>query len=87
MDVVVPIKLPDDLTDLDSERVSRDLLEQVVAESYRRGVLSLKQVRELLGFSSRFEADRFIHSRKATGYDVEDLKADLATMRKLGLVK
>ena len=85
MNVRVTVKLPDNLTDLDSDRVSRDVLEQVVAESYKNGQLSVKQLSGLLGFSSRFEAEDFIHRYKATGYGVDELKADLRTMEDLGL--
>lgn len=85
MEIQVSIELPDELAGLDSESVSRDVFEQVVAEGYKDGLLSLKQVRILLGFSSRFEAERFIHKRKATGYSVEDLETELRTMEDLGL--
>lgn len=85
MDIQVNIRLPDELVDLDSEKVSRDVFEQVVAEGYKDGQLSLKQVRILLGFPSRFEAEDFIHRRKATGYSLEDLKQELRTMEDLGL--
>lgn len=85
MQVQVKVTLPDNISDIDSERVSRDVLEQVVAEAYKNGRLSLKQVRLLLGFSSRFEAESFIHAHKATGYSVDDLKSDLKTLEDLGL--
>ena len=86
MDVSVTISLPDSLAGIDKNQVSRDVFEQVVAESYRTGKLSLKQVRLLLGFSSRFEAEDFIHSHKATGYTLEDLHKEMETMKKLGFV-
>lgn len=85
MQVEVKVTLPDVITDFDSEQVSRDVLEQVVAEAYKNGRLSLKQVRFLLGFSSRFEAESFVHARKANGYTVDDLKSDLKTLEDLGL--
>ena len=84
MDVQVTVTLPDDVSDLDSARVSREVFEQVVAESYKNGHLSLKQLRLLLGLSSRFEAEDFIHRHKATGYTLQDLKDDIATMERLG---
>lgn len=85
MEIDVKITLPDDLSGFDSEKVSRQVMEQVVAEGYRDGRLSLKQVQILLGFSSRVEAEGFLHARKATVYTVEDLKNDLENMKDLGL--
>lgn len=85
MEIEVTISLPDDLSGFDSVKVSRHVLEQVVAEGYRDGRLSIKQVRILLGFPSRMETEEFLHKRKATGYSVEDLRSDLENMRDLGL--
>lgn len=86
MDVNVTVILPDDFIDLDSEKVSRDVFEQVVAESYRCGRLGPAQVRKLLGFSSRFETEDFLHRHKAIVYTVEDLESDLRGMKDLGLL-
>jgi hypothetical protein len=83
--VNVNVTLPDDLTDLDSSKVSRDVLEQVVAVGYKEDRLSLKQVRLLLGFSSRLEAEDFLHRHRAMEYTTDDLKHDLETMDRLGL--
>ena len=85
MDVQVTIKLPDDLAELDGSTVSRDVLEQVVAEAYRSGRLGPVQVRKLLGFASRFETEDFLHRMGAMVYTVEDLEHDLETMSRLGL--
>jgi DNA-binding MarR family transcriptional regulator len=86
VEITLNIKMPDNISETDSSKVSRDVLEQVVAESYKAGKLSMKQVRLLLGFSSRFEAEDFIHSRGATGYTVDDLKKEIKTMEDLGLI-
>lgn len=47
--------LQDSLPDLETAA-----LEGLALEGYRRGVLSLAQVRELLGLSSRWEAQEFL---------------------------
>lgn len=86
MDINVQVTLPDNVENLDSEKVSREVFEQVVAEAYKDGRLGPRQVRKLLGFSSRFETEDFLHSRKAMEYTVEDLEADMATMKKLGII-
>ncbi len=85
MDVNVTVTLPDKFADLNSETVSRSVFEQVVAETYKNGNLSLKEVRLLLGLSSRYEAEEFIHRHKATGYTIEDLERELKSMEDLGL--
>ena len=86
MNVNVTVTLPDEIIEADSDLVSRHVFEQVVAEAYKNGRLSLKQVRILLGFSTRFEAENFIHKHKATGYTIGDLKREMKTMEDLGLV-
>lgn len=86
MDVKVTVTLPDEIVEANNDLVSRNVFEQVVAEAYKNGKLSLKQVRLLLGFSSRFEAEEFIHEHKASGYTIEELKREIKTMGDLGLV-
>ena len=85
MDIQVKVTLPDDFSSLDSSQVSRDVLEQVVIEGYKDGRLGPKQVRILLGFTSRFETEDFLHRHRAMEYTVDDLKSDLETMKDLGL--
>lgn len=86
MIVDVTVSLPDDLAELDSSVVSRDVYEQVVAEGYRTGRLGPVQVRKLLGFGSRFETEDFLHRMGAMVYTVEDLESDLQGMRDLGIL-
>ncbi len=86
MDVIVKVSLPDEISEGNNELVSRSVFEQVVAEAYKNGRLSLKQVRLLLGFSSRFEAEEFIHKHKAAGYSIDDLENEMKTMGDLGLL-
>jgi len=85
MDIQVSVKLPDELTNLDSSTVSRDVLEQVVIEGYKNGTLGPKQVRILLGFADRWETEEFLRRRRALDYTTEDLNDDLETIEKLGL--
>ena len=86
MDINVTVSLPDSLANIDKDQVSLEVFEQVVAESYKTGKISLREVRLLLGFSSRFEAEDFIHRRKATGYTLDDLKKEMESMKELGLI-
>lgn len=85
MDIEVSVKLPDELANLDSSTVSRDVLEQVVIEGYKSGTLGPKQVRLLLGFADRWETEEFLRRKGALEYTSEDLNDDLETLEKLGL--
>lgn len=85
MEVQVTVSIPDDIAEIDSSKVSRDVFEQVVAEAYRSGRLGPVQVRRLLGFETRLETEDFLHRMRAMVYTVEDLDHDLETMRRLGL--
>lgn len=85
MEIAVNISVPDEMLADESEKVSRRVLEQFVLEGYKTGKLSVKQVRELLNFSSRIETENFLHRSKAFDYTVEDLKKDFKTMEDSGL--
>ena len=86
MDIHVKIKLPDEILDLDSGSVSRDVLEQVVIEGYKSGSLGPRQVRIFLGFSSRWETENFLRRHRALDYSVEDMNDDVETIGKLRLL-
>lgn len=85
MEIQINVSVSDELLDLDSEQVSRQVLEQFVLEGYKKEKLTIKQVRELLGFSSRLETENFLHRHKAFAYTMDDLKNDLKTMEDAGL--
>jgi predicted HTH domain antitoxin len=66
------------------EAAARKLLEKYAIEGYRALELSLADVREILGFSSRWESEAFLRSNGAPlHYDVADFEQDVATLRKL----
>lgn len=82
----IAITLPDDIAEKLEQRWSdlpRHILESLVAEAYREGLLSSAQIQEILGLSSRFGIHDFL---KGSGiylnYDEEELEQDLeATTR------
>ena len=86
MDIHVNVKLPDELTNLDSSTVSRDVLEQVVVEGYKNGDLGPKQVRLLLGFTDRWETEDFLRRTRALEYSLQDYEDDMETLKSLGLL-
>ena len=64
--------------------LSRKALEGLAVEGYRSKVLSAFQVRQLLGYSSRWETIDFLSAHGVwPNYDVEDLKQDMETLDKV----
>ena len=62
----------------------RAALESLALEAYRSGTLTAAQLRRLLGFESRYEMDGFLKNAGIyLDYDLEDLKRDLETIRKV----
>jgi predicted HTH domain antitoxin len=58
--------------------------EALVIQGYRTGRLSIGQVARVLGFETRFEAEEWLGKHDVTwNYSVEELKADIETIRKL----
>ena len=65
---------------------ARSILEDSVAEAYRERRLTLHQVKELLGFGTRMEADEFLGAREIfDDYSLDDLDRDAEVLRKLRL--
>jgi len=85
VEIQIKLNIPDELLNGEGEQISRSVLEQVIAESYKGGRVNLKQVRKLLDFSSRFETEDFLHRYRASEYTVDDLQSDLANLKDLGL--
>lgn len=59
------------------------LLEESVAAAYRERRLTSEQVRRLLGFETRMEADAFLRRHEVYDYAVSDFERDLSTLRRL----
>jgi hypothetical protein len=74
----VTVQLPDDL----AQRANpvREALEAFAVEGYRSGALTKPQVRELLGFETRYELDGFLkaHGVWERAYSIQDLEKDAA---------
>ena len=91
------IELPEDVRNALEGRwgdLSRHLRENMALDGYRQGLLNLAQVRRLLAFASRWEAQEFLGSHGVTVFDFDpsDLDreaalheaADPRKVRKLG---
>ena len=82
----VTIHIPDDLASRLGSNLSRQALEALALEKFRRGRLTGSEPQRLLGFATRAALDGFL---KAHGvyidYRVEDLERDREDLRRLGL--
>ena len=56
--------------------LSRRLTENLALDGYRQGLLSVAQVRRLLGFASRWEAQEFLGSRGIPVFDFGPAELD-----------
>lgn len=83
----IQLELPDDL-----ERAMRAALAQpleviakeaLLAEAYRRGVISLGRVAEILSLPTRYAAEQWLRSRGVTlNYGSAELQEDRETLSK-----
>lgn len=64
--------------------LSQRSLEAVAVEAYREGVFTVAEVRRLLGHTSRWQTEAFLHERQAfLHYSEEDLAEDTETIREV----
>ncbi|MBR8833736.1 MAG: UPF0175 family protein [Stigonema ocellatum SAG 48.90 = DSM 106950] len=83
----VTIELPDDFSTQVQpllSNLSRKVLEILVIEAYEKELITRYQVGKFLGFSSRFDVDRFLKDANVyLHYDETDLEEDRETFRQL----
>jgi len=81
----ISISVPDDVADRLHAKwndLPRHVLEALVADAYRQGVLTAAEVRRILGLVSRYETDAFLKQAGADlDYTWQDLEEDLETFR------
>lgn len=79
----IEIALPDDVArDLAAQwgNLERQILEMVVVQAYRDGIISAGKVRQLLDIATRLEVDAFLQEKGAElHYDDAELEADRQT--------
>lgn len=82
----VAIELPDNIAQR-LQQIWGDIpcrvIESVALESYRSGALGESEVRQLLGFATRYEVHGFLKSHGVSFYTLEDLDNDLSTLDQL----
>ena len=65
------------------EGLPRHMVESWVLEDYRAGALSTEEVRQLLGYETRFEVHGFLKAHGVSFYTMEDLAQDFTTLDEL----
>jgi hypothetical protein len=84
----VAVQLPDSLVKRLQERwddIPRRVLESVVLEGLRERILTTEEVRQLLGFVTKFEVHAFLKEHEVPFYTLADLEHDRKTSQRLGL--
>ena len=84
----VAIQLPDTLVKRLQERwddLPRRVLESVALEGFRQRILTTEELRQLLGFETKFEVHGFLKAHEVPFYTLADLEHDRETGRRLGL--
>ena len=65
--------------------LSRRALEALALEEYKRGRLTRREMRRMLGFGTRAELDEFFKAHEVFGsYTPADLERDRRDLRRLG---
>jgi hypothetical protein len=62
---------------------ARLLLEESAAGAYRDGRLTMEQLRQVLGYSTRAQVDAFLQQHQVYDYTVDDLEKDMETLEGL----
>jgi len=82
----ISISVPDDVAERLHTKwhdLPRHVLEALVADAYRQGVLTAAEVRRILGLASRYDTDAFLKEAGADlDYTWQDLEEDLETFRR-----
>jgi len=77
----IMIEIPDHLANqlqLQPSQISQKVLELIVADNYRQGLIEAGEVHKMLNFSSRWETYQFLKDQKAyLPYTEEDLEEDV----------
>jgi len=84
----VSIQIPDSLVKRLQEQwgdLPRRVLESVVLEGFRQRIVTTEELRQLLGFETKFDVHAFLKEHDVPFYTLEDLEHDRETSKRLGL--
>jgi hypothetical protein len=85
----VTIQVPEDIAHRLREKWGQDIprhaLESVALEGFRERILTTEELRQLLGFESKFDVHAFLKAHDVPFYTLADLEHDRETSTRLGL--
>jgi hypothetical protein len=84
----VAIQMPDSLVQRLQEHwedLPRRVLESVALEGFRQRIITTEELRQLLGFETKFEVHVFLKEHEVPFYTLADLEHDRETSQRLGL--
>jgi hypothetical protein len=84
----VAMQLPDPLGKRLQKRrhdLPRRVLESVALEEFRQRIITTEELRQLLGFETKFAVHAFLKEHEVPFYTLADLAHDRETSRRLGL--
>jgi Uncharacterised protein family (UPF0175) len=85
----VTIRVPEAIAHRLQERwghdIPRHVLESVALEGFRQRILTTEELRQLLGFESKFDVHAFLKAHDTPFYTLADLEHDRETSARLGL--
>jgi hypothetical protein len=85
----VTIQVPEDIAHRLREKWGQDIpwhaLESVALKGFRERILTTEELRQLLGFESKFDVHAFLKAHDVPFYTLADLEHDRETSTRLGL--
>ena len=84
----ITLELPEDIAQelaATWKDLPRAALESLALEAYRSRALTTAQLRRLLGFETRMQADAFLKEHEVYDYTAADFEQDRETLRQLTL--
>jgi hypothetical protein len=83
--IQVPEEIAQHLREKSGKHIPCHVLESVALECFRERILGESQLRQLLGFETRFEIDAFLKQHEVRFYTLEDREHDRNALDQLGL--
>jgi Uncharacterised protein family (UPF0175) len=82
----IKLELPEDIAQQLESRwkdLPRAALESLALEAYRSRVLTVAQLRRLLGFETRMQLDAFLKKHEVYDFTLADFNQDRETLRQI----
>jgi len=83
--IQVPEAIAHRLQEKWGQDIPRHVLESVALEGFRECILTTEELRQLLGFETKFDVHAFLKAHDVPFYTLADLEHDRETSARLGL--